>query len=179
MTVNEQVNVSNSEGVSEEDAESQAQSNENVGETPDVPWTEETYDAERAGKLIANLRAERDEWQEKARSAESSKVAKLEAVIQQMSAEMNQMKQEAADAENARTKERLLAERGLPLTLVEALPGDSEEKWVEFADLFKSMRGAGGTNANVPVDPVQSEAKREISSDAARLALAKKMFGNS
>lgn len=178
MTVENQVNVSNGENVSEEDAESQAQSVVNVGEEPNVPWTEETYDAERAGKLITNLRAERDEWQEKARSAESSKVSKLEAVIQQMSDEMNQMKQEVADAENARTKERLLAERGLPLTLVEALPGDTEEKWVEFADLFKSMRGAGGTNVNVPVDPVQSEAQREISSDAARMALAKKMFGN-
>ena len=179
MTVKDQVELSNDEAVSEEDAESQVQPDVNVGETPDVPWTEETYDAERAGKLIANLRAERDEWQEKARSAESSKVSKLEAVIQQMSDEMNQMKQEVADAENTRTKERLLAERGLPLTLVEALPGDTEEKWVEFADLFKSMRGAGGTNANMPVDPVQSEATREVSSDAARMALAKKMFGNS
>lgn len=130
-----------------------------------VPWDEETFDAERAGRLVTNLKAEVESlksdvatFKAQAEEAETVKarVAELESenaaykqTLEEREAELSQMTTRSA-------KEKILADRGLPLNLVTALSGDEETEWTQMADMLSSLRGSGESGGYLP-DPVQQD----------------------
>ena len=141
---------------------------------PAAPWDGETFDADRAAVLVANLRAENKDLREKAKKAESDRITELETALAERDAQL-------ASARNERTKETLLVERGLPLNLIGALAGEDERAWEEMADMLKALKVEGvsvGSEKVVP-DPVQSAVGATAGGDAARLALANQLFSGS
>lgn len=141
---------------------------------PAAPWDGETFDADRAAVLVANLRAENKDLREKAKKAESDRITELEKALAERDAQL-------ASARNERTKETLLVERGLPLNLIGALAGEDERAWEEMADMLKALKVEGvsvGSEKVVP-DPVQSAVGATAGGDAARLALANQLFSGS
>lgn len=153
---------------------------EEVGTTEDkkAPWSEEDFDAERAWTLVQNLREENRDLKAQMSDfhAIKAEVESLKTVVAQKDEALAEKTAELVQVSSRATKERLLAERGLPSNILGALSGETEDEWTQMADMLKSLAGSGENKGFSP-DPVQSEAKAQPSGDAARLALAHKVFG--
>ena len=166
------------------------ETNTNAGQGTERPWTDETFDAERAWTLVENLRSEVATYKQSL-ADEKQKSASYEHVV----AERDQLKAtvdaQAADLVKA-GKEQILRDRGIPTNLISALTGDSEDQWVEMADMLKSLKGegkstgiegeppAGESGENkppVPPDPFQQASNPGATEEAKRLAVAKQIFG--
>lgn len=141
---------------------------------PGAPWDGDTFDADRAAILVANLRAENKELRAKAHKAESERISELEALLAEREAEL-------ATARETKVKEALLVERGLPLNLINALSGAEEKQWEEMADMLKALKDAGAPKqeeVKITPDPVQTATDAAPGGDAARLALANQLFSS-
>lgn len=145
-----------------------------------APWTEETFDAERAWNLVQNLREENSGFKAQLGELHESraKVESLATELETYKAALAEKEAELTQVSATATKERLLTERGLPTNIVSALAGDTEEEWTQMADMLSALHGAKSEGQRVAPDPVQSESKAQPSGDAARLAIANKVFGN-
>lgn len=129
-----------------------------------APWGAD-FDAEKAWKLVQNLRAEVKDLKAQIVDLGDAKkrVSELEDELSQTHAQLQ-----------VRDKEKLLAERGLPLNLIGALTGDTSDDWTEMADMLHALVGSRESQTVQP-DPVQSAGETKLSGDAAQLALAKQL----
>lgn len=147
-----------------------------------APWTAEDFDAERAWKLVENLRAEVEglkPFKEKAQAAAGleAEVVALKAQLEESIKTVAEREAEIAEVKTARFKEQLLAERGLPLNLLGALNLETEKDMREMADLLASMNGSASEQRLPMPDPVQNAQAAQPSGDALREQFAKQLFG--
>lgn len=147
-------------------ADVETQDNKVSAGSGEVPWTKETFDAERAGRLVTNLRAEIEGLKEQLRAAKADAVKAVDAVkrASDLEAENTALKEqveasqrELADLKTVSEKEKILSTRGLPLNLVGALNGSKTADWEQMADMLASLRGGTEQPAFKP-DPVQQDA---------------------
>ena len=139
------------------------------GDGKAAPWTVDDFDAEKAWKLVENLRGDVEKY--KARANETNtQVEELSAALAEMKTRAEQAEVRASEAETQlaatqqhSSKLRLLSERGLPENLIGALTGDDEKTWTEMADMLLALKGSKDVGTVQP-DPVQSSAVRAGSS---------------
>ena len=124
-----------------------------AGDSDDkAPWDGETFDPERAWALVKNLRSDlasagekRTELQDEL-TARDARIAELETKAAAAETELSQLTL-------ARTKETLLAEAGLPITLAGAVAGTDEESARAAVEALSALRSGGGQPPRT--DPAQ------------------------
>ena len=145
----------------------------NVEEPGTPPWGED-FSPARAWSTITKQREQVKDLKAQLADAHDAG-AKATAVA----AELDEVRKQLAERDRqlqalttARTKEKLLADRGLPANLIDALAGDTEQDWADMADLLQALRGSG-VKATPQPDPVQSATDVGMTEDAMRMAQAK------
>lgn len=117
-----------------------------------APWDGETFDPERAWALVKNLRSDLATAGEK-RTELQDELAARDARIAELEAEATAAKTELSQLSLARTKETLLAEAGLPITLAAAVAGTDEESARAAVEALSALRSGGGQPPRT--DPAQ------------------------
>lgn len=117
-----------------------------------APWDGETFDPERAWALVKNLRSDLATAGEK-RTELQDELAARDARIAELEAEATAAKTELSQLSLARTKETLLAEAGLPITLAGAVAGTDEESARAAVEALSALRSGGGQPPRT--DPAQ------------------------
>ena len=134
-----------------------------------APWTAEDFDAEKAWKLVENLRGDVEKYKTRAQETNmqveelSAAIAELKSRAEQAEARAGEAETQLVSAQQHSTKQRLLNERGLPENLIGALTGDNEKAWTEMADMLLALKGSKDVGTVQP-DPVQTSAVRAGSS---------------
>jgi len=145
------------------------------------PWgSDAEFDAEKAWRLVQNLRAElaevktaRDEATEKAAGLEKSS-ADLKASADKAAAEAEELRASAAAEATARAKERLLSDAGLdPAKFSQFLTGDDEAGWRAAAQTLADLK----TDTNPVKSPALDPAQVAAPVVDERAALANQIFG--
>lgn len=139
------------------------------GDGKAAPWTAEDFDAEKAWKLVENLRGDVEKYKTRANET-NTQVEELSAAIAELKTRAEQAETRASEAEaqlaatqKQSSKLRILRERGLPENLIGALTGDDEKTWTEMADMLLALKGSKDVGTVQP-DPVQTSAVRAGSS---------------
>lgn len=117
-----------------------------------APWDGETFDPERAWALVKNLRNDLAAAGEKRTELQGELTAR-DARIAELEAEATAAKTELSQLTLARTKEGLLAEAGLPITLAGAVAGTDEESARAAVEALSALRSGGGQPPRT--DPAQ------------------------
>lgn len=117
-----------------------------------APWDGETFDPERAWALVKNLRSDLAAAGEK-RTELQDELAARDARIAELETEATEAKTELSQLSLARTKETLLAEAGLPITLAAAVAGTDEESARAAVEALSALRSGGGQPPRT--DPAQ------------------------
>ena len=117
-----------------------------------APWDGETFDPERAWALVRNLRSDLATAGEKRTELQDELTAR-DARIAELEAEATAAKTELSQLSLARTKETLLAEAGLPITLAGAVAGTDEESARAAVEALSALRSGGGQPPRT--DPAQ------------------------
>lgn len=117
-----------------------------------APWDGETFDPERAWALVKNLRSDLATAGEKRTELQDELTAR-DARIAELEAEATAAKTELSQLTLARTKEVLLAEAGLPITLAAAVAGTDEESARAAVEALSALRSGGGQPPRT--DPAQ------------------------
>ena len=124
-----------------------------AGDSDDkAPWDGETFDPERAWALVKNLRSDLATAGEK-RTELQDELAARDARIAELETEATAAKTELSQLSLARTKETLLAEAGLPITLAGAVAGTDEESARAAVEALSALRSGGGQPPRT--DPAQ------------------------
>lgn len=117
-----------------------------------APWDGETFDPERAWALVKNLRSDLAAAGEKRTELQDELTAR-DARIAELETEATAAKTELSQLSLARTKETLLAEAGLPITLAGAVAGTDEESARAAVEALSALRSGGGQPPRT--DPAQ------------------------
>ena len=117
-----------------------------------APWDGETFDPERAWALVRNLRSDLATAGEKRTELQDELTAR-DARIAELETEATAAKTELSQLSLARTKETLLAEAGLPITLAGAVAGTDEESARAAVEALSALRSGGGQPPRT--DPAQ------------------------
>ena len=124
-----------------------------AGDSDDkAPWDGETFDPERAWALVRNLRSDLASAGEKRTELQDELTAR-DARIAELETEATAAKTELSQLTLARTKEGLLAEAGLPITLAAAVAGTDEESARAAVEALSALRSGGGQPPRT--DPAQ------------------------
>lgn len=159
-----------------------------------LPWEEEgaTFDAERAKNLVLGLRDDKTKLQEKLEtiqeqlaealsSKESLEFALAEAKEEQaqLSEKYEQVTRELSEAELLRTKEKILADKGLPADLADLLIGEDEQALEATADRLVSLRPTPAAESAEPeVDNRPDPAQNSRPAAEPRQEWANEIFGS-
>lgn len=162
------------------------QANETPQNDNDNDWDGE-FDADRARNTITALRdeikelkaarhaaeAERDNAVKTA-AAKNSEMDELRATLQLATDEAEAARKDHAELATLRTKEQLLAARGLDTKYVGNITGDDEDAWTASADALAELRGsAEPQEPKRNPDPAQSSEPVSDSADD----IAREFFG--
>ncbi|NMX11166.1 capsid assembly scaffolding protein Gp46 family protein [Mobiluncus mulieris] len=146
----------------------------------EAPWTDETFDAEKAWILVSNLRKENGTLKQELAGLreQAGKAENLEAKLAEYEKAFADKEAELKAVTEQSTKTRLLAERSIPDSFAQMLTGDDEEAWTAAADLLAAFRDGAKPQADdgLKPDPVQTAVNIAPTEEAQRLALAERIF---
>lgn len=132
------------------------------GESNQRPWEDGEFDAEKAWTLIQNLRSDKTTLASERDAALSevatrdSRITELESEVQTRTADADSARDELGKLTTVRTKESLLAEAGLPLTLAQNVIGDDEDALKASVDALVALRDSVSASQARRPDPAQS-----------------------
>lgn len=135
-------------------------------ENQQTPWNGETYDSDKAWKLVVNLREERDKLKAKLSERDTtiadqtktiSELQPLSDKVTKLSADLDSAVKSRDELERIRQKEQLLEAAGLPRNYTQFVIGSDEDEWRQSVNQLSDFRGTGQLPKEPdPVDPGQN-----------------------